>query len=815
MRRLAWSALAALVALPIGPALGPSRAASCGTAGTPTSTIYLPNVTKTLGGPSGWVTPFIVQNVGSAPTTLEISYHRFSDGALVTCRSVPGLLPGTSFADVPNNDADLPDGSQFSVVVRSFGSQAVSVVNEHQGSGSRAEALSYVGLGQGATTVGLPYVAKAVSGWTTTIVIQNLGSATAAVAAAFASADGSRTASLARTIESGRSQFIDPSAEERLASGVEYAGLVTSTQPIAVVVNAHNDAPTAAQPMGFSYNGVAAASGSQYLPYVARSSDGGRTTRVLVQNVGSSAATPTLSFRSSTGTQVSLEAPSAIRPGRSWSFDPRYLADWKTTCPSAGSSVCVAVGQHGLVVSGGSFAVLGMTLSTATAMGMVAQLPATSRLYLPNITRALGGASGWTTPIVLQSAGAASAVLRWYRFADGTLAVTQYVPYLVSGGTVRIDPREVSGLEDGSQYAVVVDAAGGAVAAVLELNDLGGDGAMAYEGIPGTGSVSVAPIPGAISVHPLTASVDTAATLQFTATVTDAAGVAMVGFPLTWNVSPSALGTISSEGLFTAGSTTGSGTVTATLASLSASASVTVSAPVVVYAQQKSVDGFVIKASAKVRPAALDEAARQFALLLRGDQTIVERMRSRGVEVAVIAQSEAITDLPEYVAFRGKKTADGRPYEILRGLGGQPCVAAEENLLGLPGDLYPGYSLLLHECGHTVRSAGFDIGQRERWQAIYAAARAAGRWAGTYAGSNELEFFAELTASFFGLNSELRDNVNGVWTSMNGPTKIATHEPEAYRFLLDVYGAPPRTDSLDVVWAPVAPAGTTFAWMLP
>ncbi|MEK7285583.1 MAG: hypothetical protein AAB114_06970, partial [Chloroflexota bacterium] len=175
--RLAAATLAIALLWTLVP-LAPSAiaiAAGCDTPGTPTTTVYLPNITKTLGGPGGWVTPFIVQNVGTAAATLEGSFYRFSDGSLVTCRKVTGLAPGTSFADVPNNDTDLPADSQFAVVVRSFGSQVVSVVNEHQGAGERAEALSYVGLTTGATKVALPYVAKAVGGWVTTFIIQNLG----------------------------------------------------------------------------------------------------------------------------------------------------------------------------------------------------------------------------------------------------------------------------------------------------------------------------------------------------------------------------------------------------------------------------------------------------------------------------------------------------------------------------------------------------------------------------------------------------------------------------------------------------------------
>lgn len=559
-----------------------ASAAGCGTPGVPTTTAYLPNVTKTLGGPNGWVTPFIVQNVGVSATTLEVSFYGFYDGALVTCRAVAGLAPGTSFADVPNDDGDLPDNAQFSVVVRSFGSPVVAVVNEQQGSGTRAEAMSYVGLTRGATTLGLPYVSKAVGGWTTTFVMQDLGAADASVTIAFTSADGTRTATLTRTIAAGRSAFVDPSYEPSLVAGTEYAVTITSTQPVAAIVNAQNDLPSVASPRALSYNGIpAGVAAATYLPSVAKNTDGiGRTTRVIVENLGAGDATPTLAFQGSGGA-VTIAAPAPVRPGRSWSFDPRYRTDGVTACGSAPSTGCLADGEYGLTVSGGSFGVVGATLSAATAMGSIASAPAPSRIYLPNITRTLGGASGWTTPIVLQSAGAASATLRWYRFADGGLAVTQYVPALVPGGSVRIDPRAVPGLADATQYAVVVDAPAPVAAIVQELSFLGGDGTMAYEGFAAAAALTPAPVPASISVSPATAAVGLNGTEQLTATVSDQFGNAFTGVPLTWSVSPATAGTVSAGGLFTAGGTAATATVTATFGALSGGAVLTVLAQTV------------------------------------------------------------------------------------------------------------------------------------------------------------------------------------------------------------------------------------------
>ena len=56
--------------------------AGCDTTGQPTTTAYLPNVTKTLGGAQGFQTPFIVQNVGVTSGDLDLSFYRFGDGAL-------------------------------------------------------------------------------------------------------------------------------------------------------------------------------------------------------------------------------------------------------------------------------------------------------------------------------------------------------------------------------------------------------------------------------------------------------------------------------------------------------------------------------------------------------------------------------------------------------------------------------------------------------------------------------------------------------------------------------------------------------------
>ena len=462
--------------------------------GAATTTVYLPNVTKTLGGPDGWQTPFIVQNVGSAYADIEMDFFSF-DGMLVKSRHVSLLAPGTSVFHDPNSDTGLPDGGQFAVVLRSYGSEIVAVVNEHQNvqNPARQEALSYAGLTSGSTHVYLPYLAKFVDDWLTTFIIQNVSSAPATVNVALVSYDGTRTAQLSRTILPGRSQAIDPSVEPLLAGGIEYTARIVSNQAVGVVVNAHRDAPTVAFPTGFSYNGIPATNEMvTLLPYVAKNADGiARSSRILVQNTGLSAATPRLSFKRLGANTVAatIDAPAAVAPGRVWVFDARTATQ-------------LTDGEYALAITNGQFAAVSATASPTTAMGYASQAARHTRIFLPNVTRTLGGTTGWTTPLIVQSAGASNLTVRWYRFSDGQLVYTSTPRSFASGAALRIDPRSYP-LEDDEQYAVVIDAAtGGAVAIVTELNQTGGDGAMAYEGAPrvpaaGFGTNSCTPATGA------------------------------------------------------------------------------------------------------------------------------------------------------------------------------------------------------------------------------------------------------------------------------------------------------------------------------
>ena len=478
--------------MPIG------RAAACGPVvpGVPTQTAYLPNVTKTLGGGDGWQTPFIVQNTGTAPTTLEITFFRFLNGQCVARRVVGDVRPGTSFADVPNNDPDLPGDTQFAVVVRSFGAPVVAIVNQHAGSGSRAEALAYVGATRGSTSVFLPNITRRFFGYVTPFIIQNLGTASTTAVARFVSFDGTAPAvSVSRVIEAGKSRFIDPNSEPGLFDGKQYAVTVAATQPLAVVVNTHNDAPWVGAPVAYSTNGIAGGAATLYGAYAAKNAgNDGRVTTIVVQNLGSAELRPSLAFLrlGQTGAPQQLVSPSPVPPGGAWAFDPRFTLGTTTPCAQA-SPTCLGDGEYSFVAQAGTedglIAVAVNVISASTAMGYTATDAAAARFFLPNVTRTLCACpdpsflKGWTTPIVLQGIGASAATLRWYRFRDGMLVHTQRIE-LPSGSALPVDPRFVPALSDDTQYAVVVEGIGGTVNAIVLEFAPGADNAMIYEGFP-------------------------------------------------------------------------------------------------------------------------------------------------------------------------------------------------------------------------------------------------------------------------------------------------------------------------------------------
>ena len=471
-----------------------------------TSTVYLPNITRRLGGPDGFYTPFIIQNTGTANTELEVSFYKFTDGSCVERYLIFNMAPGTSHANNPNDtvlNPTLPDDAQFSVVVQSFGSKIVGVVNEHQGVGNRAEALSYDGFTTGANTVYLPNITRKFFGlFDTPFIIQNLGSSTASVTASFKSFDGTGpTIVIPRTIDPGKAKPIDPDSDDialgapGLTDNKQYAVTVSANQPVAVVVNTQADKPTVAQPVASSTDGITSGAATIYGAYASKNAQGiGRYSPIIVQNLGAAAVTPKITFTPLTGSPGTANTYTfpAINPNSSKAFDPRFSFSTQgtanTPCTTGGAD-CLADGEYNIRIdaTGGTIAAQINVASPATAMGYSATASPATKFFLPNLTKSLcfcptpTQSTGWTTPILLQSVTATSVTLSWYNFIGGALAFTQTVT-MTPGSGMRIDPWSNPQLAPDKQYSVVVDGGTGTVTAIVSEFASGGDNAMMYEG---------------------------------------------------------------------------------------------------------------------------------------------------------------------------------------------------------------------------------------------------------------------------------------------------------------------------------------------
>jgi hypothetical protein len=471
-----------------------------------TSTVYLPNITRRLGGPTGFYTPFIIQNTGTANTQLEVSFYKFTDGSCVERYLVFNVAPGTAHSNDPNDvvkNPSLPDDAQFSVVVQSFGSKIVGVVNEHQGVGNRAEALSYDGFTVGANTVYLPNITRKFFGlFDTPFIIQNLGSSTASVTASFKSFDGTGpTIVIPRTIDPGKAKPIDPDSDDialgapGLTDNKQYAVTVSSNQPVAVVVNTQADKPTVAQPVASSTDGITSGAATIYGAYASKNAQGvGRYSPIIVQNLGAAAVTPKITFTPLTGSPGTANTYTfpAINPNSSKPFDPRFSFSTQgtTNVPCAtGGADCLADGEYAIKIEalGGTIAAQINVASPSTAMGYSATASPATKYFLPNLTKSLcfcptpTQTTGWSTPILLQSVTATTATISWYNFLGGALAFTHTVN-LTAGGGMRIDPWSFPQLAADKQYSVVVDGGVGTVTAIVSEFATGGDNAMMYEG---------------------------------------------------------------------------------------------------------------------------------------------------------------------------------------------------------------------------------------------------------------------------------------------------------------------------------------------
>jgi hypothetical protein len=208
------------------------------------------------------------------------------------------------------------------------------------------------------------------------------------------------------------------------------------------------------------------------------------------------------------------------------------------------------------------------------------------------------------------------------------------------------------------------------------------------------------------------------------------------------------------------------------------------------YVKYVDVGGFPILGSARPSDFALLEAAYLVRQMIGHRPELFRALAERRVRGVVMATTELTTDVPEHSDLTPAAYWNRRA----RGLGPTPVrpamSGAEENLLALAGDPYSTESIFVHEFAHAVHEMALDTAEPSfagRLHAAFENARTSGLWTGTYAMSDEREYWAEGTQSWFDSN-RADDAEHG---PIDTRAELRAYDPTLATLLTEVYGDSP------------------------
>lgn len=175
-------------------------------------------------------------------------------------------------------------------------------------------------------------------------------------------------------------------------------------------------------------------------------------------------------------------------------------------------------------------------------------------------------------------------------------------------------------------------------------------------------------------------------------------------------------------------------------------------------------NGIKVLGSETARSEAVTKAKEMLEVILSNEK-VAKRMADAGCMMGIYGEGQIGYDIPEH-----RFTYDEK-YLYVEGFGGTQLASIKDaNVLRLTEGSYttgyPNESILTHEFGHTVKNYGLTEAQQKQWNAIYNASIASGKWKNTYAGSNDDEYFATLSAMWF---NAMDDTYDGKVDGVRGP----------------------------------------------
>ncbi len=431
------------------------------------NTVYVPLI---LNRAAQLETGVQVQNLSGATATVSITYYD-QDG-----RTVPQWVdsasvgPNASTTFYTPANTNLPAGFVGSAVVQS--NQPIgAIVNEQ----TQPDASPfYVGTFDAprtpATSVFVPYAVKQVGSRSSTITVQNAGTAPASVEARFFTPDGL----------AGRFQvFIPALASRRIAlsdrpelpGNMDAAAVLLSDQPIVAIGDVYDSSTGIFQ----LSTGGTGGSTAQLAPLLFKARNGWDS-EIRVQNTTSGAVTVRVSVQPTGGGAQITTAPVTVAPNSPYTFRPTDVPD---LAPGLVASAQVQASGNVMAV------VSEYNLGNNTGMAYNAFDPAgaTPRISVPLIFK---DRNGFNTGVQVQNVDNTDAQARiTYTLSTGATAVDFAV--VPAGGSYTFYQPDNQDLPAGSVGSAVVEniACGQRLVAIVnEVNYArGGDASSTYEGL--------------------------------------------------------------------------------------------------------------------------------------------------------------------------------------------------------------------------------------------------------------------------------------------------------------------------------------------
>ncbi len=401
-----------------------------------------------------------VQNLSATTANITINYYN-QDGTTAT--TTPDTIVGNGAKTYfPIGAAAGFNGS----VVISSDQQIASVVNV-LGSGSYSAGASYVAAMAGGTTVSLPLLMKANSGYNTWFNVQNTGSADATVNVAYS--DGTTAGPV--TVKPGAAHTFVQSSETH--SAAVFSAKVTSGQPVAIAVIEENPSTL------FAYSGFTGGATNPVMPLV-NANNSGYITGIQLQNAGGSSTNVTVSYtHSAAGTDCT--ETQTIPAGQSKTFALGAFASGANSTCTAGATFVGSARVTGNTASQNLVAIVNQLKPgvNGEAYGSFAPASATNTVVMPLI---MDRNSNWFTGFNVMNVGSGATIVHCTFSGTG---YTYTTPSLAPGqASTAIQKGLIASGYVGSGTCTATNPTDKIVAVVNELNSVAaGDNLLVYEGI--------------------------------------------------------------------------------------------------------------------------------------------------------------------------------------------------------------------------------------------------------------------------------------------------------------------------------------------